>query len=411
MRAVVGVGGGIAAYKAAELVRLLQQHSHEVQVVMTRAAQEFIQPLTFAALTGRNVITSLWADAGARDTLSSAIEHISVARENDVLIVAPATANLLAKFAQGLADDFLSTLYLAFKGRVVLAPAMNTDMWEHPATQANLATLRTRGCFIVEPDEGWLACGTIGAGRLPEPLQIVEQLEALTRQKRDFVGESLLITAGPTQEALDPVRYVSNRSSGKMGYALAEAASRRGAKVVLVSGPVALPTPANVERIPVRSAEEMRKAVLEHLDGAGIIIKAAAVADYYLSNVPQQKLKKTATRLSLELDPTPDILAELGQLKGDRLLIGFAAETENLLEEARRKMNAKKCDMLVANLVNRDGLGFESDRNEVDIISRSGQVIHAGPAGKREIAERILDQVATLRLSLRAMETPAGSAR
>ncbi len=417
MRAVVGVGGGIAAYKAAELVRALQQRGHEVQVVMTRAAQEFIQPLTFAALTGRKVITSLWADAGAHgtyasnDTLSSAVEHIAVARDNEVLIVAPATANLLAKFAHGLADDFLSTLYLAFKGPVILAPAMNTDMWEHAATQANIETLRTRGCLIVEPDEGWLACGTIGAGRLPDPARIADQVDALIRQKRDFDGESFLITAGPTQEALDPIRYVSNRSSGKMGYALAEAAARRGAKVVLVSGPVSLPAPANVERIPVRSAEEMRRVVFEHLDAASIIVKAAAVADYYLSDVPQQKLKKTATRLSLELDPTPDILAEIGQRKGDRLLIGFAAETENLLEEARRKMKAKKCDMLVANLVNRDGLGFESDRNEVEIITRSGQVIHVGPAHKREIAERILDQVATLRLSLHAMEAPAQSAR
>jgi phosphopantothenoylcysteine decarboxylase/phosphopantothenate--cysteine ligase len=411
MRAVVGVGGGIAAYKAAELVRALQQRDHEVQVVMTRAAQEFVQPLTFAALTGRKVITSLWADASAQDTLASAVEHIAVARENDVLIVAPATANLLAKFAQGLADDFLSTLYLAFQGPVILVPAMNTGMWEHPATQANMETLRTRGSRIVEPEEGWLACGTIGAGRFPELSRIVDQVEAVGRQKRDFEGESVLITAGPTQEALDPVRYVSNRSSGKMGYALGEAAARRGAKVLLISGPVSLPAPANVERVLVRSAEEMRKAVLQCMDGASIIIKAAAVADYFLSKVPQQKLKKTATRLSLELDPTPDILAEVGQRKGDRLLIGFAAETENLLEEARRKMNAKNCDMLVANLVNRDGLGFESDQNEVEIICRSGQVIHAGPAEKREIAERILDQVAMLRLSLHAMEAPARSAR
>jgi phosphopantothenoylcysteine decarboxylase/phosphopantothenate--cysteine ligase len=406
MQAVVGVGGGIAAYKAAELVRALQQSGHEVQVVMTRAAQEFVQPLTFAALTGRKVITSLWGSS-AEETLSSAVEHISVAREHEFLILAPATADLLAKFAHGLADDFLTTLYLAFTGQVVLAPAMNTAMWEHPATQANLETLRARGCFIVEPDEGWLACGTIGAGRLPNPLRIVEQVDSLLRRKRDLEGESLLITAGPTQEALDPIRYVSNRSSGKMGYAVAEAAARRGARVVLVSGPVHLPVPATVERVQVRTAEEMRRAVLEHMETASIIIKAAAVADYYLAKVPQKKLKKTATRLSLELDPTPDILAEVGQRKGDRLLIGFAAETENLLEEARRKMNAKKCDMLVANLVNRDGLGFESDRNEVEIISRSGQTVHVGPAGKKEIAERILDQVAILRLSLRAVDTPA----
>jgi phosphopantothenoylcysteine decarboxylase/phosphopantothenate--cysteine ligase len=407
MRAVVGVGGGIAAYKAAELVRALQQSGHDVQVVMTRAAQEFIQPLTFAALTGRKVITSLWAEPGTQDTLSSAVEHIAVARENDVLVIAPATADLLAKLAHGLADDFLTTLYLAFTGHVVLAPAMNTAMWEHAATQANLDVLRSRGCSIVEPDEGWLACGTVGAGRLPNPLRIADEVDSLLRQKRDFEGESMLVTAGPTQEDLDPVRYISNRSSGKMGYAIAEAAAQRGARVVLISGPVNLPAPLNVERISVRTAQEMRKAVLEHLDEASIIVKAAAVADYYVSHVPQQKLKKTATRLSLELDPTPDILAEIGQRKGDRLLIGFAAETDNLLEEARRKMNSKRCDMLVANLVNRDGLGFESDRNEVDIISRSGQVVHAGPADKRAIAERILDQVATLRLALRAVDTTA----
>jgi phosphopantothenoylcysteine decarboxylase/phosphopantothenate--cysteine ligase len=284
---------------------------------------------------------------------------------------------------------------------------MNNVMWAHPATQANVAILRQRGCSLVDSDEGWLACGTIGAGRLASPERIAGQVDSLTPAKRDLEGESLLITAGPTQEAIDPIRYLSNRSSGKMGYAIAEAASRRGARVVLVSGPVNLPEPPNVEVIPVRTAQEMRKAVLDHLEPATIIIKSAAVADYYLAKVPQQKLKKTATRLSLELDPTPDILAEIGQQKGDRLLIGFAAETENLLEEARRKMISKKCDMLVANLVNRDGLGFESEQNEVDIITRSGQTVHAGPAAKREIATRILDQVALLRLNLHAADGPA----
>jgi phosphopantothenoylcysteine decarboxylase/phosphopantothenate--cysteine ligase len=407
MRIVVGVGGGIAAYKAAELARVLGQRGHDVQVVMTRAAQEFIQPLTFAALTGRKVITGLFSQDSTQDTLASAVEHIAVAQENELLVVAPATADLLAKFASGLADDFLSTLYLAFTGKVVLAPAMNTAMWEHPATQANLATLRRRGCSIIEPDEGWLACGVTGAGRLPDPLRIAEHVDKLTRGKTDFSGETVVVTAGPTQEALDPVRYISNRSSGKMGYAIAAAAAKRGARVILVSGPVHLPTPPNVEKISVQTAQEMRKAVLEHLEPATIIIKSAAVADYYVADIPQQKRKKTATRLSLELDPTPDILAELGQKKGDRLLIGFAAETENLLDEARRKMTTKKCDMVVANLVTAKGLGFESDRNEVDILSRSGQVVHAGPADKSEIAERILDQIATLRLNLRAVDATA----
>jgi phosphopantothenoylcysteine decarboxylase/phosphopantothenate--cysteine ligase len=407
MRIVVGVGGGIAAYKAAELVRALGQRGHEVQVVMTRAAQEFIQPLTFAALTDRKVITGLFSQNSAQDTLASAVEHIAVAKENDLLVVAPATADLLAKFATGSADDFLSTLYLAFSGQVVLSPAMNTAMWEHPATQANVETLRRRGCSLVDPEEGWLACGVVGAGRLPDPLRIADYVDALARGKNDFSGETVLITAGPTQEALDPVRYVSNRSSGKMGYSIAEAAMRRGARVILVSGPVHLPAPPHVEVIQVVTAEQMRKAVFEHLEPATIIIKSAAVSDYYAAEVPEQKRKKTATRLSLELDPTPDILAELGQKKGDRLLIGFAAETENLLEEARRKMNAKKCDMLVANLVSAKGLGFESDRNEVDIIARSGQIVHAGPADKSEIAQQILDQIAMLRLNLRAVDATA----
>ncbi len=408
MRIVVGVGGGIAAYKAAELVRALSQRGHDVQVVMTKAAQEFIQPLTFAALTGRKVITGLFSQSSSQDTLSSAVEHIAVAQDNDLLVVAPATADLLAKFSTGLADDFLSSLYLAFTGKVVLSPAMNTAMWEHPATQANLDTLRKRGCSIVDPDQGWLACGVTGTGRLPDPLRIADHVDALARPaKTDFSGETVLVTAGPTQEALDPVRYISNRSSGKMGYSIAAAAIRRGARVILISGPVHLPPPPHVELISVTTAQEMRDAVFAHLEPATIIVKSAAVADYYVARVPEQKRKKTATRLSLELDPTPDILAELGQQKGDRLLVGFAAETENLIEEARRKMNAKKCDMLVANLVNAQGLGFESDNNEVEILSRSGQIVHAGPAGKHEIAERILDQISMLRLNLRAVDATA----
>ncbi len=405
MRVVVGVGGGIAAYKAAELVRALQRDGHVVQVVMTQAAREFIQPLTFAALTGQKVITELFSHESGSDTLASAVEHIGVAQTHDALIVAPATADLLARFATGQANDFLTTLYLAFTGPVILAPAMNTAMWEHPATKANLDTLRARGCFTVDPDEGWLACGTLGAGRFPDPLRIVAEFDLLTERRKDLAGESLLITAGPTQEALDPVRFISNRSSGKMGYAIAEVAARRGARVTLVTGPVSIPVPPNVRAIQVRTAKEMRAVVLDNLEPATIIIKSAAVADYFLSEVPAQKLKKTAARLSLELDPTPDILAEIGQKKEDRLLIGFAAETENLIGEARRKMISKHCDMLVANLVNRDGLGFESDQNEVDIITRSGRTVHAGPAEKKKIAESILDQVATLRLSLRTAET------
>jgi phosphopantothenoylcysteine decarboxylase/phosphopantothenate--cysteine ligase len=396
MRILLGVGGGIAAYKAAELARLLMQEGHEIQVIQTKAAEEFVRPLTFAALTGRKVLTDLFA-------IESAIEHISVAQEHELLVIAPATADLMGKLAHGLADDFLSTLYLAFTGPVVLAPAMNVNMWQHPATQANLETLRRRGHRIVEPDSGYLACGMTGPGRLADPAAILQAIEAETLKRRDLDAEVVLITAGPTQEALDPVRYISNRSSGKMGYALADAAAARGARVVLISGPVHLPLPGKgIELIPVRTAVEMRNQVLEHLGPATIVIKAAAVADFHLSKVPDQKVKKTAARISLELDPTPDILAEVGRKKGDRLLIGFAAETQNLQQEARRKLESKNCDMVVANLVGGADLGFESDENEVTLALSTGETIQLARAPKREIADRVFDEILKLRISLHA---------
>lgn len=393
MKVLLGVGGGIAAYKSAELARLLMERGHEVQVVMTAAAQEFVRPLTFAALTGRKVLTDLFA-------IENAIEHIAVAQDHEVLVIAPATADLMAKLANGLADDFLSTLYLAFTGPVVVAPAMNVNMWEHAATQANLEALRQRGHRLVGPDAGYLACGMTGAGRLTDPQAIADAIEAETRQRRDLEGETVLITAGPTQEPLDPVRYISNRSSGKMGYALAEAAAARGAKVILISGPVHLPPPRGVKTVAVRTAAEMREQVFANLAPADIVIKAAAVADFHLAKVPDQKLKKTAARISVELDPTPDILAELGRKKGDRLLIGFAAETQNLREEARRKLELKQCDMVVGNLVGGADSGFESDENEVVLVLRTGETIPVARASKREIAERIFDEVLKLRLSL-----------
>src|SRR6185312_14625850 len=344
MRIVLGVGGGIAAYKAAELVRALQRRGHEVQVVLTQAAGEFIRPLTFAALTGKKVITSLFSATGNNEeTLSSAVEHIAVAREHDLLLVAPATADLLAKFALGLAGDFLTTVYLAFTGPVMLAPAMNSDMWTHPATQANVNLLRARDHYFVEPAEGWLACGTVGAGRLAEPEEIAAAVDRLPARRHDLEGETILVTAGPTREPLDPVRYISNRSSGKMGYAITAAARHRGAKVILISGPVSIPAPPGVELIHVETADEMYDAVIKQLPRATVIVKAAAVADYHLREVPRQKMKKAAAHISLELEPTTDILAEIGKQKRDRLLIGFAAETENLLEQARRKLKAKNC--------------------------------------------------------------------
>jgi phosphopantothenoylcysteine decarboxylase/phosphopantothenate--cysteine ligase len=399
MNVALGVGGGIAAYKAAELARLLMEHGHSVQVVMTRAAQEFVRPLTFAALTGRKVITGLFPGENAADTLDSATEHIRVAQESALLVVAPATADLLAKFAHGIADDFLTTMYLAFTGPVVLAPAMNSNMWRHEATQRNLDTLRGRGHIVVEPEEGPLACGMLGPGRLADPARIAEAVNTAIARTRDLEGECVLVTAGPTQEPLDPVRFISNRSSGKMGYAIAAAALARGARVILVSGPVHLTPPAGAELIRVETAVEMRRAVLERLPEATIVVKAAAVADYYLAQVPSQKRKKSAARWSLELDPTPDILAELGQIKGDRLLVGFAAETENLVAEARRKLQAKNCDMLVANRVEE---AFGADDNEITLVLRTGEVIELPRASKRELADKIFDYLLQLRLSLHA---------
>jgi phosphopantothenoylcysteine decarboxylase / phosphopantothenate---cysteine ligase len=404
MNAILGVGGGIAAYKSAELARALMERGLRVQAVLTPAAQRFITPLTFAALTGRKVITDLFASGSSEETLSSAIEHIAVAQENDVMIIAPATADLMARLAHGHADDFLTTCYLAFTGRVVLAPAMNTNMWMHPATQENLSILRKRGHLIVEPEEGMLACGMTGPGRLAEPDRIADVVAGLGFHRHDLDGETVLITAGPTQEPLDPVRFISNRSSGKMGYALAQAAVDRGARAILISGPVQLPEPYGVQVIHVKTAVEMRNAVMENLSGATIVVKSAAVADYHVAHVPQHKIKKTAMRMSLELEPTPDILAELGQKKGDRLLIGFAAETEKLVESARQKLESKNCDLVVANLVNQDGTGFESDQNEVVLVLRTGETIPLARAPKREIADRIFDQVLKLRLALHAAQ-------
>ena len=400
-RVVLGVGGGIAAYKAAELCRALIQSGFSVQVVMTASAQEFVRPLTFAALSGRKVITDLFSSSSSEATLSSAVEHIAVAQDNDLLVVAPATADLLAKFAHGMANDFLSTMYLAFTGPVIVAPAMNTNMWMHAATQANLETLRARGTRIIEPDDGFLACGMVGPGRLADPEQIADVVASELNRRRDLEGETIMITAGPTQEPLDPVRFISNRSSGKMGYALAQAAADRGADVILVSGPVHLPAPRGVSLVPVRTAEEMRAKVFENLERSTIVIKAAAVADYHLANVPAQKMKKTAARFSLELDPTPDILAELGRKKGDRLLIGFAAETQNLEREAKRKLDTKNCDMVVANLVG-EGMAFESDQNEISLALRTGEFFRLPRASKRELADRIFDSALQLRRALAA---------
>jgi phosphopantothenoylcysteine decarboxylase/phosphopantothenate--cysteine ligase len=396
MNVVLGIGGGIAAYKAAELARALMERGVSVQVVMTAAAQEFVRPLTFAALTAHKVITGLFAGAG-EDTLASAVEHIGVADKADLLVVAPATADLLAKFANGLADDFLSTLYLAFAGPVVLAPAMNTRMWQHPATRRNMETLRGRGHTIVEPEEGLLACGTVGPGRLAEPERIAEVVLSVLGQRHDLEGETVLVTAGPTEEPIDPVRFLSNRSSGKMGYALAAEAAARGARVILISGPVSLAAPDGVEVVPVHAAAEMRTAVFDRLAEATIVVKAAAVADYTVPEPASQKIKKNGGGISLELAPTVDILAEVGRQKGSRLLVGFAAETADVAAEARRKLTAKNCDMVVGNRVGVPGTGFGADDNEAVLVLRNGQTVDLPRAPKKAIAGRIFDELLKLR--------------
>jgi len=400
MKIALGVSGGIAAYKAAEIVRQLQERGVHVQVIMTAAAQEFVRPLTFAALSGEKVITSMFGAGTEQANLDSAVEHISVAQSLDALLVAPATADTIAKFAQGIANDFLSTLYLATKAPVIVAPAMNVNMWEHPATQANLEVLRRRGVHIVEPGSGYLACGMVGAGRLAEPEQIVAATLERLGITQDLAGETLLVTAGPTHEPIDPVRYLGNRSSGKMGYALAEAALRRGAKVILVSGPTALQPPSAAETIFVETAQQMRTAVLDRWERCDLIIMAAAVADFHVKSVSPEKIKRKGP-LALQLEPNADILADLGSLRqasGGRrpVLIGFAAETENLLENARDKLRRKLVDAIVVNDVSRPGIGFNSERNEVTIVTADDAIL-VPEAGKLDVAQKVLDAALRIR--------------
>jgi phosphopantothenoylcysteine decarboxylase / phosphopantothenate---cysteine ligase len=395
MKIALGVSGGIAAYKAAEVVRLLQDRGIRVQVIMTRAAEEFVRPLTFAALSGEKVITDLFAAGNEKPNIDSAVEHIAVAQSIDALVVVPATADVLAKFAQGIANDFLTTLYLATTAPVVVAPAMNVNMWEHPATRGNLATLKTRGVKIVEPGSGYLACGMTGPGRLAENEAIVAAVMESLGASQDLAGETVLLTAGPTREKIDPVRYISNRSSGRMGYALAEAALRRGARVLLVTGPVTLVPPGAAEVTRVESSEEMRNAVLSLLPQSTIVIKTAAVSDYRPKAPASQKIKRTGP-MSLELSATSDILAEIARAKTSQLIVGFAAETHDVLENARKKLVSKSLDAIVVNDVSREGVGFDSDRNAVTIIT-SDEVIEVPETTKWEVAQRVLDQVTKLR--------------
>ncbi len=390
MKITLGVSGGIAAYKAAELLRALQAKALDVQVVMTGGAQRFVQPLTFAALSGHPVVTDLWSVDGPP------MEHIELARASDALVVAPASADTLSAFAHGRADDFLSTLYLATTAPVVLAPAMNVHMWNHVAVQSNVELLRERGARIVAPTSGALACGMTGPGRLAEIPTIVEAVLGALQRRENMTGETVLITAGGTREAIDPVRFLGNRSSGKMGYALAEAAAHRGARVILVSTPTALRPPGGCEFVPVTTAEQMQDAVLARLSEASMVVMAAAVADYRPRAVAEQKLRRSGP-LTLELEPTQDILADIVARRGPgMLIIGFAAETENPLASGRDKLVRKGADAIVVNDVSRVGLGFDSDSNAATFLTRS-TAIDFSPMSKRALADCILDESLLLR--------------
>lgn len=409
MKVLLGVTGCIGAYKAAELLRQLQEHGAEVQVVMTDHACEFVRPLTFQSLSGMPVITGMFEPSDQTE-----IEHISIPQGVDLFLVAPATANCVAKFACGIADDFLTTAYLATTAPVIVAPAMNAEMWKHPATQANVERLAARGVHIVEPESGYLACGTIGEGRLAAVEKIADAaLEVLRAGKdspsnSDFAGETVLVTAGPTVEPIDPVRFLSNRSSGKMGYAIARAARQRGARVLLISGPTKLCAPAGVERIQVQTTREMRDAVMANFEQASVIIKAAAVSDFRPAQVSEHKVKKDSGDFLLALEKTEDILQELGSIKGNRILAGFAAETENVPANALSKLKAKNLDLIVANDLTREGAGFDVDTNAVTIFTAGGWHEEVALASKVKIAHRILDAVLSCKKSRLSASTVRG---
>ena len=394
---ILGVTGSIAAYKAVYLLRELTRRRAEVAVCLTEHAHQFVGPLTFRTLSGRPVLTDLF-DPQSDD----AVEHVAIAERAHAIVVAPATANVIAKAAHGLADDFLSTLLLAARAPVLFVPAMDGAMWDHPAVQANVRTLRARGATVLEPDAGALASGLAGKGRLPEIEHIVEALVRLLSPVKDLAGERVLITAGPTREAIDPVRYISNRSSGKMGYALATAAFRRGADVVLVSGPTAIAPPPGAVFVPVQSAEEMREAVLQHLGAATLVIKAAAVADYRPKAPAPDKIKSRQERLVLELTPNPDILKQVAALRGSAFIVGFAAETRDVAERAVEKLHEKGIDLLVANDISRQDIGFDADENEVLLVDRWGGTEHLSRRPKSAIADAILDRVRVLRAQAQA---------
>jgi len=403
----LGVAGGIGAYKAVELARLLQKQGHDVQVVMTRAARRFVGPLTFEAITRHPVITSQFTPG-----LNSNIEHIALASSLDLLLVAPATANVIGKFANGIADDFLSSLHLATRAPVLLAPAMNTNMWEHPSVRANVETLAARGVRFVDPGEGYLACGWVGKGRLAEPEHIAAAADRLLRGRRSLTGRTVVVTAGPTLEDLDPVRFIGNRSSGRMGFAIAAEAARRGAQVVLIAGPTTVAPPVP-DVVSVRSAAEMHAAVTAHADRADVVIMAAAVADYTpaAGAAPRKIEKDTGSpgSFTLTLERTRDILAELGERRGEAdrpVLVGFAAQTGDPVPAARRKLASKRVDLIVANDVTAPGSGFDVPTNQVTFVSRDDEAA-LPQMSKADVAAALLDRVEALLTTTRPA-VPAG---
>ncbi len=385
---VLGVTGGIAAYKAADIVSRLRKNSAAVRVIMTAAATHFISALTLRELSGNPVTLDMWSP-----TTDWNVEHIALAKWAEVFLIAPATANIVGKIANGIADDMLSTTVMATKAPVVLAPAMNSNMYLNPVTQANLDRLAKLGYIIIEPDCGRLACGDSGPGRLPEPAVIVDRVDKLFFRKQALAGQKILVTAGGTREPLDPVRYIGNRSSGKMGYALAKAAAARGAEVFLIAGPNSLPVPAGVNVQLVETAAEMRAAVLAKFPVADIVIKAAAVSDYRPRQRQGEKIKKSDGELTLVLESNPDILAELGQRKKNQFLVGFAAETQELVSNARRKLEKKNLDLIVANDITRPGAGFDTDTNIVKLLFRDGSIEDLPIMSKEALAETILDKI------------------
>lgn len=388
---VIGVTGGIAAYKILDVVSGLRKLGYTINVIMTKNACEFVNPLSFQTLSNNYVVTDTFQHPTSWD-----VEHISLAKKADLFLIAPASANIIGKIAHGIADDMLSTTVMAANCPILFAPAMNTNMYENSIVQENINKLKSNGYSFLEPDSGWLACGDLGRGKLPSPNTIIQEVISILNPQQDLSGKHVLVTAGPTVEAIDAMRYISNHSSGKMGYAIAEAAAKRGAQVTLISGPTNLPIPSNVARVDVVSALDMFDAVMQHSTSSDVVIKAAAVADYRPLHVSEHKIKKSDDDLTLELTRNPDILKELGKQKGNKILVGFAAETQNLISYAKEKITKKNLDFIVANNIATKGSGFKGDTNIVTLIDANGAVTEHDEMSKSEVANIILDKVVSL---------------